>query len=322
MELSRRNFLKASLAIGAALELGRRGLFNTDNVLGAENGLPVVWLQGQACTGCSVSLLNSVYYDTIDHLLTSTLDLNYHSTVMAGAGDAAVAAAEATRAAKGYVLVIEGAVPAGGKGVYCHVWPDKTMLQAVKDYAANATYIVAVGTCASFGGVAAAHPNPTGARSVKKAIGSKLAKKLVCLPGCPCHPDWIVGTIAYILQNGAVPPMDKYKRPTAYYGAKVHESCPNLPSYVGPSHHSKGRPCTTCHGSNMGHNIAGQLGDTGCLYGLGCKGPKAGCDAATRKWNSGAAATAGVSWCVTAGSPCIGCTEPKFPDGMDPFFKG
>jgi hydrogenase small subunit len=316
--VTRRDFLKASAAIGTALGLTATGVFKLRKSFAAEGALPIVWLQGQACTGCSVSLLNSIYYATIDDLLLHTLDLEYHPNVMAAAGSTAVAAAEAARAKGGYVLVVEGAIPSAASGKYCYVWNGVTMYNAVKSYAANAAYILAVGTCASFGGMAAGHPNPTSARSVKYVVGTK--KPLINIPGCPAHPDWVVGTVAYILKNGKAPTLDSNLRPTDYYGHKVHENCPYISSYVGPNHHSGGHACQLCHGSNQGRNIAAQLGQSGCLYGLGCKGPLAGCDCSTRKWNTGAAATAGVNWCVASGSPCIGCTEPNFPDGMDPFF--
>lgn len=319
MHLTRRDFVKASAAIGAALGITGTGLLKLQESQAAEGGLQVVWLQGQACTGCSVSLLNSIYYNTIDDLLINTLDLQYHPNVMAAAGPQAVAAVEAAYAAKNYVLVVEGAIPTGASGKYCSIWPGMTIYQAVKKYAANAKFVLAVGTCASFGGMAAGSPNPTAAKKVSTIVGT--TKPVVNLPGCPVHPDWIVGTVAYVLANNALPPLDTNKRPTAYYGTKVHANCPYISSYVGTSHHSGNHACQLCHGSTMGKNIAAKLGDSGCLAGLGCKGTLAGCDCSTRKWNSGAAATAGVNWCVGSGSPCIGCTEPNFPDGMDPFFS-
>ena len=335
MPISRRDFLKATAAVAGALGISSPLLQREQEALAKEGGLQVVWLQGQACTGCSVSLLNSIYYATIDDLLLNTLDLQYHPNVMAGAGSTAIAAAEEAYAKGGFALVIEGAIPTAYGGRACYVWPGTTMQAAVTRYAAKAAAIIAVGTCASFGGMAAGRPNPTQARPVKTIVGSR---PVINIPGCPAHPDWIVGTIAYILQNGKVPPLDSYGRPTDFFGKTTHSACPRRSSYVGPGHHSRGRPCLACHtlaGSgggrargeeddeaeslNASQIPAAALSMPGCLSPMGCKGVSTYCDCPTRMWNSGAAATPGVNWCIGAGSPCIGCTQPNFPDGMSPF---
>jgi len=318
MDLTRRDFLKASSAVGAALGLTASGVLDLQESYAKEGGLPVIWLTGSSCTGCSVSVLNSIYYATIDNLLINTLDMEYHTQLSAAAGALAVKAMEDRRKAGGYALVVEGAIPTADTGKGCYVWPGMTMLSAVKSYAANATMIIACGTCASFGGVAAAAPNPTAAKSVQAVVGT--AKPLINIPGCPVHPDWIVGTIASYLSTKKLPTLDSNRRPTAYYGATVHSACGWRTQYVGPSHHSKGKPCTTCHSSNMGHIIAGVLGDSGCMYGLGCKGPLTYADCPNRRWNSGTANTPGMHWCVSAYAPCNGCTQPNFPDGMSPFY--
>jgi hydrogenase small subunit len=333
MQMSRRDLLKASAAIAAAMGVTGVGLLKIQEALGKAGGVPVVWLQGQACTGCSVSLLNSIYYATIDDLLLNTLDLKFHPNVSAAAGSTAIAAAEAAYNAGNYVLVVEGAIPTLYNGRTCYIWPGTTAQTGVARYASRASIILAVGTCASFGGMAAGRPNPTGAKSVGAVVGTS---KLINLPGCPAHPDWIVGTVAYILKNGKAPALDSNRRPTDFYGATVHSACPNLSSYVGPNFHNNGRPCTTCHtvragGRGGGDDDAGPLDPsripafalgtaTGCLYGLGCKGTATGCDCPTRKWNGAAAATPGVNWCIGARSPCFGCTQPNFPDGMSPFY--
>jgi len=222
--------------------------------------------------------------------------------------------------------VVEGAIPTADAGKACYLWPGTTAMNGITRYAGRAAMVIAVGTCASYGGMAAGKPNPTKAMGVKALLGA--SKAVVNIPGCPAHPDWVVGTIAYILKNNKVPPLDANGRPTDFYGKKVHDVCPLRNSYTGPNHHSKGRPCTQCHGRGLEEDAlspnripAAKLSDPGCLYNLGCRGVTTGCDCPTRKWNSGAAATAGVSWCVGARSPCFGCTEPSFPDGMSPFYS-
>jgi NiFe hydrogenase small subunit HydA len=302
MTVTRRDFVRASTALGAALGVSRTLLVSSKEARAAAVGAPeVVWLQGQNCTGCSVSFLNSIYYATADKLLLDTLDVKYHETVMAGAGSTAVSAAQAAYDKGGYVLVVEGAIPTARSGRYCYVWQGTTMLSAVKSYAAKASMILAVGTCASFGGIAAGRPNPTLARSVKRIVGSK--KTVVNISGCPVHPDWLVGTVAYILASGAVPALDTYGRPKQYYGTKVHRQCP----------YSDDDDCE--------HKVS-SFGQRGGLGDLGCKGRWTYADCPTRRWNSPAASTPGVNWCVNAGSPCHGCTASNFPDGMSPFFVG
>jgi hypothetical protein len=184
----------------------------------------------------------------------------------------------------------------------------------------RAKFLVAVGTCASYGGMAAGHPNPTNAKPLKAVAGKQ---QVINIPGCPVHPDWVVGTIAYLLKNNRAPALDAYGRPRDYFGIKVHDKCPLRDSYTGPAHHSKGRPCSKCHSAEDVARLAlpaSKLSAKGCLFNLGCKGPQTFADCPTRRWNSPAPQTAGVNWCIGARSPCFGCTEPNFPDGKSPFY--
>jgi hydrogenase small subunit len=323
MELTRRDMLKASAAVAAAMGLGPIGLSRLEEALGLESsqgGLPVIWLQGQSCTGCSVSFLNSEYYGTVEDLLLNTLDLNFHATVMAAAGAPAVAELEATRLAGGYVLVVEGSVPPDSGGAFCTIHDTTTIAQAVTLYAAKAAYIVAVGTCACYGGLVAGTPNPTKAAGLPNTIAGKTVVKL---PGCPVHPDWVVGAIAYILANKAAPALDANNRPTAFYGNLIHSACPRLAAYNSSygGGHNHPTPCLSCHSTTDG-NVPNPrtMATLGCRYPMGCRGPVTHGDCPTRMWNGAAANTPGVSWCNLVGSPCIGCTEPNFPDGMSPFY--
>ena len=311
MNVTRRDFLKASAAVAGALALKASGLAQLQKAMAAGKaaGVPVIWLQGQCCTGCSVSLLNTIHYMTIDELLVGPLDLQYHPTVMAAADDLAVGAAETALAAGGYVLVIEGAIPVGAQGHYCHVWEDEnkdpvTMETAFQDFGLheNCICILAVGTCASYGGIPAGNPNPTIALGVNETLSylgiSKTDSPLVInIPGCPSHPDWIVGTVAQLLA-GSVPELDGDGRPIEFFGEYVHNECPN-----------RGRGLK-----------AKVLGDPGCLAGLGCNGQQTHADCPVRQWNAAEAGGFGVNWCVGAGNPCQGCTEPDFPDRMSPFY--
>jgi hydrogenase small subunit len=299
MDLTRRDFLRGTAAVAAAFGLPGTGLMQLRKAMGLEaedGGVPVVWLQAQSCTGCSVSMLNSIYYTTIDDLLLNTLDIDYHPTVMAAAGSPAREAAEQAYETGGYVLVVEGAMPVGAQGKYCTLWDGTTALDGIRRFAEKASLVMGVGTCAAYGGMAAGAPNPTRARG----LGVQLAGKTVInIPGCPVHPDWVVGTIAYILANGAAPKLDEHGRPQAFFGRKIHgDWCPRK---------ERDKDKT--------------LGGEGCLKELGCKGPDTKSDCPLRQWNSPGQDQYGVNWCIGAGSPCIGCTEPTFPDGMSPFYE-
>lgn len=371
MRLSRRDFLKLAGVAGIASVIPHDMI---QKALGGNGHARVIWLQGQGCTGCSVSLLNSVNIATIDDVLLNHINLEYHSNLIASAGDLALADAMGPQPAlneiavlgdewlstgpalqmdvsgpqgasdgkvnlmdfaalckQGYVLVVEGAIPTGSAGRFCHVGGDMTMLQAFDRFSAHADSILAVGTCAAFGGIAAASPNPTGALSVSGALSYlSRTKTVINIPGCPMHPDWFVGTVIKLLAGQSVA-LDGSKRPLDYFGSTVHSSCSNLSQYnsayapnVSTNHEGRNTTatsCLSCH-SRTSTRVPNPrtLGMTGCLWALNCKGRITYGDCATRKWNNPAAGQNGVNWCIGAGSPCHGCTQPNFPDGITPFY--
>ncbi len=265
--------------------------------------LPVVWLAASSCTGCSVSLLNSasptVKNLLIDEVVPGThINLRFHQTLMAGSGDSAVQALEDTAKEKkgGYVLVVDGAIPSGATAGYCVMGERDgkpvTMEQRLEELARDAMAILAVGTCSSFGGIPASGSNPSNARPVRQVLEEKgINKPLINIPGCPPHPDWIVNTIASILLNGLpkAEDLDDNLRPLAFYGKLIHENCPRR------AYFDEGK-------------FAKKPGDEGCLYELGCKGPITYADCPLRRWNNG------TNWVIGAGSPCLGCTQPEFPN--------
>ncbi len=270
---------------------------------------PVIWLQTATCTGCSVSVLNSVS-PTIKNLLIDQVvpgkhvSLQYHATIMAGAGDAAVEVMERAERENqvGYLLVVEGAIPNAHDGLYGSIGERSgtpaSMLSRVESLGRNALAVIALGTCASFGGIPAAAPNPSRSVSVREAFRVRhITTPVINLPGCPPHPDWFVGTVAAVLMKGLPRPseMDDLGRPRAFYGRPIHENCQRR------AHFDEGK-------------FARQPGDPGCLYELGCKGPVTYADCPNRLWNGG------VNWCVGNGSPCMGCVEPGFPDPLSPVY--
>jgi hydrogenase small subunit len=327
MTLSRRDFLKASAALAGAIGIAGAGLARVRKALAEEaaaGAVPVVWLQAQTCSGCSVSFLNSINLLAVGDLLKKTVALRYHPTLMAAGAKRAVSEAESARAAKGYVLVVEGAVPTAQDGEHCHLWPGTTALAGVKAFARDAAHVLAVGTCACYGGVPAAKGGATQARCLK---GLDLGRPVINIPGCPAHPDWVVGTVAHLLKEGKAPALDAAGRPAEYYGKLVHDACPNKDEYDKKYARKmkrgkdKGLTCLACHTRDDRHvKPPRSLGEAGCLCTVGCRGRTTGADCPVRKWNGEAPATPGVNWCVGAGGPCQGCTEPGFPDAMSPFF--
>jgi len=301
MRISRREFMKVAAAATAAGHLTSGALAALEKALNRGGKPPVIWLQGSGCDGCAISFLNSIHYAAVDDLLVNTLDVKFQSNLMAAAGDLAVSAAEAAGADPGYVLIVEGAIPTGAEGRYCEIWENMTMHQAVQDFAPNAGYIIALGTCACYGGVSGGAPNPTNALGVSGVIGND--PRLINVPGCPAHPDWLVGVITYVLTNGTVPPLDEHKRPLMYFGRRIHDDCYNTRKYCG-------EPI-----------FAEKLGDEGCMEFLGCKGKHTYSDCPMRKWNSKGPGLGGQNWCIGAKSPCLGCVNPNFPDGMSPFYQ-
>lgn len=270
---------------------------------------PIVWIQGAGCTGCSISILNSVS-PRIQNLLLDELvpghrlNLLFHATIMAGQGEPVIKVLKDTEKNRkgGYILVVEGAIPTAQGGIYGSIGERDgkhlTILQSVQELGRNALLTISLGTCSAFGGIPAAESNPTLCKGVKDIFDEKqIDTPVINVPGCPPHPDWFVGTVSAILFSGIQAlDLDDLARPRLFYGKLIHENCPRRADF------DKGK-------------FAKVLGDAGCMYELGCKGHYTYADCPLRQWNNG------VSWCVKAGSPCLGCVEPEFPDGTSPMYE-
>lgn len=296
MSLSRREFLSLMGGASAALAFPSVLLQGCKKALEeAKKRTPVIWLQAQSCSGCSVSLLNTMKPD-ITTIITEEISLNYHQTIMGGTGHTAVQVLEEAvkKNRKDFVLVVEGSIPTKDD-LYCTIGEvDKKHVSArewVEELGSRAVAIVAVGTCATGGGIPGARlrsdgSNPTGASALSEILKGKT---VVNIPGCPPHPDWMVGSLIYLLTKGGPPPLDEYNRPLLFYGKTVHEQCERLQYY------KRGQ-------------FARYWGDKGCLYELGCLGMDSCCDIPKRKW------LGGINSCTGSGAGCIGCTEKAFPD--------
>lgn len=273
----------------------------------AAKEIPVVWIQGASCTGCSVSILNALSPKIKNLILDEIvpgkrMNLRFHATIMAGEGEAVINVLNDTKKQKKgeYVLIVEGAIPTAKNGIYGSIGKkDKkhiTVLDSLIELGNDAAMVIALGTCSSFGGIPAGKPNPTGCKSVTDIFDEKKIKTpVINIPGCPPHPEWLIGTISAILL-GSKPELDDAGRPKLFYGKLIHENCPRRAAF------DKGK-------------FAKYPGDEGCLYQAGCKGHYTYADCPIRQWNSG------VSWCIKAGSPCLGCVEPGFPDFTSPLYE-
>jgi len=253
----------------------------------------LVWLELTGCSGNIISLLNGDNPD-FKFLITSMTDLIYNNSLMALEGEAALDALF-NNTDNGFILAVEGAVSTKNNGLYNIIgrWKGEplTALKAVQLLGEKAAHVIAVGACATHGGVSAASPNPAGCVGVQ----SILKRKVIKLPGCPCHPDWFLGTLAHILLYGE-PELDDRDRPLLFYSTLIHDRCPRR------SFFDKGI-------------FASKLGEKTCMFKLGCRGPVTRVDCPVRQWNSY------VNWPIKDDTPCIGCAMFGFPDKMEPFIS-
>jgi hydrogenase small subunit len=257
--------------------------------------LPVIWLETNDSGDNNISFMNTTY-PYLDRVFTEMIDLLYSNTFMAAQGKDALDILNNTAKyyAGKFTLVVEGAIPIKDQGLYNVIAVTEqqplTALKVVTWLGGLAKYVVAIGTCASFGGPSGARPNLTGSTGVKDV----LKRQVVNVSGCPVNPDWFVGTLAHLILYG-MPDLDELGRPKLFYGFTIHRHCQRR-SYFDRN------------------QFALKLGDIECMFSLGCMGPRTGADCPYRLWVNH------VNWPVKANTPCIGCTNADFPDGSTPFF--
>jgi NiFe hydrogenase small subunit HydA len=273
---------------------------------------PVIWIQGQNCTGCTVALLNSVYFAP-GNLGHSKLSLRYQPTVMSAEGSQAtdlILQTENEYAGK-YLLVLEGAVPTGDGETFCTfgltdgtkqlmgrtVPDDRTAFDWLMELIPGAEAVLAVGNCASFGGIPTIESAVTGATSatdVVEAIDSD--KPVINVAGCPPHPDWIVGTLIDLLlwvgEHKDPPVLDDRMCLKKFYEGKVHDTCERRPAFEEKRFLEDWNDCVP--------------DEDRCLLRMGCRGPSTRADCPVRLWDYH------TNWCVGMNSPCNGCTDPDF----------
>jgi hydrogenase small subunit len=289
--VSRRAFVKFCTALTSLMALPPSMAPAVAQALAAAKRPSVIWLSFQECTGCTESLTRTSA-PTLENLILDLVSLDYHHTLQAAAGFAAEEARD--RAMKEfdgkYLLLVDGSIPAGDDGIY-GVQAGETFVSILEHCVKGAAAVVAIGSCASFGGLPKANPNPTGARSVADLVSGK---PIINVPGCPPIAVVMTGVLAHYLTFGKIPELDAQRRPLAFYGETIHDRCYRRPFY------DQGKFARTFddEGARQGW----------CLYELGCKGPIAHNACATVKWN------AGTSFPIQSGHGCLGCSEPDFWD--------
>lgn len=295
--VTRRSFMKLCGAIAAAAGLSQLAAPKVaqaveDSVIGAASGklCPAIWIEGASCTGCTESFAQ---VDTPDPatVVLEMLSLNYSETLSAAAGySMEEAKAQTIEKFKGeYILVYEGAVLEkwGGQALRVANEPGtKHLLEAAE----NAKYVVAFGSCAVNGGWMGATPNSSDALGVQQFLKkNNVATPVVNIPGCPGNPEHLVAVLVDVLMVGKVPELTDQGKPKQIFGQTIHDNCERR------GHFENGE---------FVHEFGSEEEAKGyCLYALGCRGPQTYSNCGVTLWNHGR------SWCVQAGSPCIGCCE-------------
>ena len=287
----------------------------------------VFWLAGMSCDGCSIAVTGATA-PSIEELLAGTIPgmpkvILHHPvlSIAAGAefvrplGDAVEGKLEHP-----YVVVLEGSVPddqalpedegyysamgAGGFDPESEGDQPNRMTGWLKRLAPGAAASIAIGTCATWGGIPAAAGNITGSMSLMDFLGkdyrSALGVPVINVPGCsPIGDNFteVVAAVVMFLQGvGPLPEFDELGRPAWQFGETVHRHCPRAGYY------EEGV-------------FAKEYGDQECLVDVGCWGPVVQCNITER------GAINHMGGCMVAGGPCIGCTMPGFPDKYSPFYK-
>lgn len=293
--VTRREFLKIATAITMALGLKLRMVPTVVHAMETRPRLPVIWMDFQSCSGPTESFIRS-YQPSMQKVLFDMISLEYNGALMAGSGTAAEEhilkimneyPGEYILAAEGSLPLLPGALTIAGRPAE----------ETFREVAAKAKAVVAMGSCATWGGIPAAKPNPTLARAVTDFVPPGVP--FIRIPGCPPIGEVMTNTLAHIVIFGSLPEVDELARPKEYYRHRLHDKCQRRPFF------DAGLYAETFNdeGARQGY----------CLYKLGCRGPTTYNACAELRWNGG------LSWPIQSGHPCIGCAAPNFWDEA-PFY--
>jgi hydrogenase small subunit len=296
--VSRREFLHFCGVVATVLALPRSAIAKIAAAIESGEKPTLVWLEFQDCAGNTESFLRAGR-PTVTDIVLDLLSVDYHETIMAAAGHQAEAAlARVVEEKRGaYLAIVEGSIPTGAGGAYCTIG-GRSALEIAREVCGGAAATIAIGTCAAFGGIPAAAPNPTGALSVADAVPG--LPTLIHLPACPANGENLAALVVYFLTYGRWPALDSLRRPLFAYGKSIHDGCERRAHYdAGQYVEQWGDPA-----HRQGY----------CLYKMGCKGPVTHQNCPQIGWNQG------TNWPIGCGHPCVGCAEPNFWDRMTPFY--
>jgi hydrogenase small subunit len=297
--VSRREFLKFCTSMAAVLALPASGVGAIVKAIETSKKPILIWLEFQDCAGNTESFLRA-NRPSVAELILDSISLNYHETIMAAAGKQAEEALNATvRSNPGeYLAIVEGSIPTAADGAYCTIG-GKSALQIAREVCGQAAATIAVGTCAAFGGIPAASPNPTGAVAVGDAVPG--LRHLINVSACPANAENITALLVYYMTFKQWPPLDHYRRPIFAYGKLIHDNCERRAHFDAGQYVEQWGDEAHRHGH--------------CLYKMGCKGPVTSQNCPVVRWNEG------TNWPIGCGHPCVGCAEPNFWDTMTPFYR-
>ncbi|MEX0339475.1 MAG: HupU protein [Arenibacterium sp.] len=266
----------------------------------------ILWLQSAGCGGCTMSLLNAENPGIFDVLGDAGLHFLWHPALSEASGGEVrdmLARVEAEEIPLD-ILCIEGSILTGPRGTgrfQMLSGTGRSMLDWVKSLAPKATHVVAVGTCAAYGGVTSAGGNPAGAIGVQydganaggllgQSFRGRAGLPVLNIAGCPTHPGWVTETLLMLAEEEMQPEaLDALGRPLFYAENLVHHACPKNEFYEYKA-------------------SAVAPGQMGCMMEhMGCVGTQAAGDCNIRGWNGG-------SSCTRAGYACINCTAPEFEE--------
>ncbi len=271
----------------------------------------LLWLQSGGCGGCSMSLLCAESPDVLSQFEAAGIEVLWHPSLSAGQDLLALLEAIIAGEQALDILCLEGSVIQGpdGSGLFHRLGgSDRPMRDWLRDLVPRAHHVVAVGTCAAYGGITAGGNNPSEACGLQYAgedPGGLLDENfrapgglpVVNIAGCPVHPGWVTETLALLAQGQFTETdMDALGRPRSYADHLVHHGCPRNEYYEYKA-------------------SAEKISDLGCLMeNLGCLGTQAHADCNIRPWN-------GEGSCLRGGYPCINCTAPGFEEPGHSFLE-
>ncbi|AMR25585.1 hydrogenase (plasmid) [Hymenobacter psoromatis] len=264
----------------------------------------VLWLQGGACSGNTMSFLNAEEPTVVELVTDFGINILWHPSLGVELGHQVTDLLHDIIGGKVVldIFVFEGTVVQGPNGTgMMNIFGERAMKDWVKELAAAANYVVAIGDCATWGGIPAVEPNPSdsvGMQFFKKHRGGYLGADFVSkgglpvinIPGCPAHPDWIT-QILVAISTGRIGDVliDEYQRPRTFFTDFTQTGCTNVVNFL--------------------HKVDGGFGKrgNGCLfYEVGCRGPMTRSSCNRILWNRHSSKT-------RVNHPCLGCTEPGFP---------